>query len=148
MLRTLFAQRTLFDRLAFSSEVRERATDLLLKTVILEAMCSPPRSRFPHVRVPFGLFQLVRGPRLVPGGPPLDVSGGIFQIGMTLSKFKMAANTTELEDFRAGRFKLRIRRIGFYDAVPGGGDAPARARPGVPDTLSKEEAERAAGPSS
>jgi len=77
----------------------------------------------------------------VPGGPRLDVSGGVYQIGMTLSKFRMAANTTEIENFRPGYFELRIRRIGFYGsrvandgdddddaaAVDGGGGVVAAA---------------------
>ena len=64
--------------------------------------------------VPFDDFRMVRGPRLVPDGPRLDVSGGVYQIGMTLSKFRMAVDTTEIENFRPGYFELRIRRIGFY----------------------------------
>lgn len=67
-----------------------------------------------RVLVPFDGFQLVRGPRLVVDGPKLDVSNGIFQIGMTMSKFLMAVNTTELENFRPGFFDLHIQRIGFY----------------------------------
>jgi len=94
---------------------------------------------YAHMKVPFDSFQLVRGPRLIPDGPPLDVSGGIFQIGLTLSKFKMAVNTAELEDFRAGYFEMRIRQIGFYNDISEG-DASS-SRPEVPDTLSKKEAE-------
>jgi Complex I intermediate-associated protein 30 (CIA30). len=67
-----------------------------------------------RVLVPFDGFQLVRGPRLVVDGPKLDVTNGIFQIGMTMSKFLMAVNTTELENFRPGFFDLHIQRIGFY----------------------------------
>ena len=79
-----------------------------------------------RVMVPFDDFRMVRGPRLVPDGPKLDVSGGVYQIGMTLSKFRMAVNTTEIENFRPGYFELRIRRIGFYGdrvANDDGGDA-------------------------
>lgn len=97
-----------------------------------------------HVIVPFDDFQLVRGPRLIPDGPKLDLSGGIFQIGMTLSKFKIAVNTTTLDDFRPGFFDLHIQRIGFYkngeqsEAVPAS-DARAIS---IPDTLTKKEAEK------
>jgi len=93
-----------------------------------------------RVVVPFDKFQQVRGPRLIPDGPKLNVTGGIFQIGMTLSKFVMGQNTTELENFRPGFFNLHIQRIGFYnnDSV-----APVETMsPTVPDTLSKEEAEK------
>ena len=96
------------------------------------------------VLVPFDKFQLVRGPRMIPDGPPLDVSGGIYQIGMTLSKFVMNVNTTELENFRPGYFDLRIKTIGFYNSQNGGvsnvGTSTGIAA--VPTTLSKEDAEK------
>jgi len=67
------------------------------------------------VYVPFASFQQVRGPRIVPnGGEPLDLSKGIYQIGMTMSKFQMNLNTTELDNFRAGYFDLHIQQIGLY----------------------------------
>lgn len=97
-----------------------------------------------RVMLPFDKFQLVRGPRLIPDGPKLDVTGGIFQIGMTLSKFMMAQNTTELEDFRPGFFDMHIQGIGFYDnkgvavAIP----AKEEMTSNVPDTLSKKEAQK------
>lgn len=97
-----------------------------------------------RVMVPFDKFQLVRGPRMIPDGPPLDVSGGIYQIGMTLSKFVMNVNTTELENFRPGYFDLRIKRIGFYNSHDGG-ESNVSASTGiasVPTTLSKEDAEK------
>jgi hypothetical protein len=65
--------------------------------------------------IPFTNFQLVRGPRLIPNSPNIDVSSnGIYQIGMTMSKFKIAINTTEIDNFRSGYFELQIQRIGFY----------------------------------
>jgi hypothetical protein len=97
-----------------------------------------------HVKVAFDDFQQVRGPRLIPDGPTLDLSGGIFQIGMTLSKFKIAVNTTTLDNFRPGYFDLHIWRIGFYkngeqsEAVTAS-DARAIS---IPDTLTKKEAEK------
>ncbi|KAL7525945.1 hypothetical protein ACHAXR_001235 [Thalassiosira sp. AJA248-18] len=105
-----------------------------------------------RVMVPFDKFQQVRGPRLIPDGPKLDVSGGIYQIGMTLSKFQMAENTTELENFRPGFFDMHIQRIGFYHGGDddGGAATPVvekemmtlSSSPSVPETLTKEEAER------
>lgn len=96
-----------------------------------------------RVMVPFDKFQLVRGPRLIPDGPKLDVTGGIFQIGMTLSKFVMSQNTTELENFRSGFFEMHIQRIGFYNTDEAAAAAPAStAAAAVPDTLSKKEAEK------
>ncbi|KAK1749164.1 complex I intermediate-associated protein 30 [Skeletonema marinoi] len=97
------------------------------------------------VLVPFDKFQLVRGPRLIPDGPPLNVTGGIYQIGMTLSKFVMNVNTTELENFRPGYFDLRIKRIGFYNSQhhDGGSNVSASTKvAAVPTTLSKEDAEK------
>ena len=85
-----------FDLAAFATEAKEN------------------NEEWTRVKVPFETFQLVRGPRLIVDGPKLDLEGGIFQIGMTLSKFKIAVNTTVLEDFRAGYFELLIRQIGFY----------------------------------
>jgi len=93
--------------------------------------------KWAEVKVPFDSFQLVRGPRLIPDGPKLDVTGGIYQIGMTLSKFKMAVNTTQLENFRDGFFEMRIKEIGFYEE----GGQYTTGDINVPETLSKKEAE-------
>ena len=92
-----------------------------------------------RVLVPFDKFQLVRGPRLIPDGPPLNVTGGIYQIGMTLSKFVMNVNTTELENFRPGYFDMRIKRLGFYNSQDGGSNNQVNT---VPSTLSKKDAEK------
>jgi hypothetical protein len=98
-----------------------------------------------RIQLPFDEFQLVRGPRLVVDGEKLDVSGGIFQIGMTLSKFKIAVYTIELEGFRPGFLYLHIQKIGFYknkqdnDKVEGNNIAKVQLQ--IPDTLSKKEAE-------
>ncbi|KAL3806360.1 hypothetical protein ACHAXA_001892 [Cyclostephanos tholiformis] len=117
------------------------------------------------VMVPFDDFRLVRGPRLVTDGPKLDVSNGIYQIGMTLSKFRIAVNTTEIENFRSGYFEMHIRSIGFYRKNKNNDDAttalvgddndgvndvlaPSSSLPPdvnivvVPETLSKEESMR------
>ena len=107
-----------------------------------------------RVIVPFDQFQLVRGPRLVPDSPKLNVTGGIYQIGMTLSKFKMAQNTTELDNFRPGYFDMHIKQIGFYNnnkdedddtaIIPAEKVMPSSTTNNmmVPDTLTKEEAEK------
>ena len=68
------------------------------------------------VKVPFTSFQLVRGPRLVPDAPPLDTTKGLFQIGLSLSKFVIGFQTTQLENFRAGFFELQLSQIGFYSS--------------------------------
>lgn len=67
-----------------------------------------------RIYVPFEKFQLVRGPRLVMDGPSLDVTNGLFQIGFTMSKFKIGYNTTEIDNFRPGYFDLQIEKIGSF----------------------------------
>ena len=58
---------------------------------------------------------------------------------MSLSKFVIGVNTTELENFRAGFFDLQIRQIGFYNNANTGEDVPGV----VPvDTLSKAEVDK------
>jgi Complex I intermediate-associated protein 30 (CIA30) len=115
------------------------------------------------VRIPFESFRKVRGPRLVPNAPPLNTTGGLYQIGMTMSKFTMGGekNITELGDFRSGFFELQIRDIGFYSrarpihstagylstlssnfaGIASAVEAPAPP-PNVPRTLSQEEVAR------
>lgn len=93
--------------------------------------------KWARVFIPFNEFQLVRGPRLVPDGPKLDVAGGLFQIGMTMSKFKIAVNTTELEDFRPGFFDVHIQKMGFYKEDE---ETSSVQEANVPDTLTKEQA--------
>lgn len=103
-------------------------------------MGSDGEDKWARVFVPFDDFKLVRGPMLIPDGPKLDVTGGLFQIGMTMSKFKIAVNTTELEDFRPGYFDMHIQRMGFY--TNDGNAAMSVDESYVPDTLTKEEANR------
>lgn len=90
-----------------------------------------------RVEVPFSSFRQVRGPRLVEGAPPLDVSNGLFQIGISLSKFKIAKNVTEVLNFRPGYFELQIKEIGAYT---GKKEVPLDLS--APSTLSKQEAEK------
>ena len=56
----------------------------------------------------------LRGPRVVLNGPPMNITNGIYQIGFTMSKFQMAVNMTEMENFRPGFFEMKFQRIGFY----------------------------------
>ncbi|KAL9183350.1 hypothetical protein ACHAXT_005137 [Thalassiosira profunda] len=111
-----------------------------LQTAMNEAKAK--NEEWARVVVPFDTFQLVRGPRLVPDGPKLDLTGGVFQIGMTMSKFKMAQNTTELDGFRPGFFDMHIQRIGFYNGEGEGSVPVEKMSSNVPKTLSKEEAEK------
>lgn len=67
-----------------------------------------------RIYIPFKDFRQVRGARLVPEAVPLNTTGGLYQIGMTLSKFIMANNMTELTDFRDGYFEMHLGKIGLY----------------------------------
>jgi Complex I intermediate-associated protein 30 (CIA30) len=77
------------------------------------------------IYVPFDTFRLVRGPQVVENGPKLNVSMGIYQIGMTMSQFIFAStftnnnNTIEktLPNFRDGYFEVNIEEIGVYSAT-------------------------------
>jgi hypothetical protein len=93
---------------------------------------------FVRVKVPFERFRLVRGPRMIPDGPPLNVTGGLFQIGMTLSKFVFGENMGEMQDFRPGFFELQLKEIGLYKEQA----ATAMDALASPQVLSEEEAKR------
>lgn len=99
---------------------------------------------FARVIIPFDSFRQVRGPRLVLDGPKFNVTGGLYQIGMTMSKFVMGTNTTLLENFRPGYFNLHLERIGAYSesktTVNDSEDAELVLS--VPVTVSKDEAQR------
>lgn len=84
------------------------------------------------IRVPFSSFVEVSGPRVVDDGVPLDPSGGIYQIGMSLSKFQIAKNVTELPNFRPGYFELQLKEIGLYT------DRKVPLNVTTPQVLSKE----------
>jgi len=92
-----------------------------------------------RVLVPFDSFVQVRGPRLVDGAPKLNVTAGLYQVGVALSKFQIASTTKELEDFRAGYFELQLKEIGVYTSSPS--DTALLGSETV-QTLTKEEAEK------
>lgn len=75
---------------------------------------SKDKENWTTVKVPFDTFRYVRGPRMIPDGPPLDLSQGLYQIGMTMSKFAFGVKMTELENFRDGFFELQIKEFGLY----------------------------------
>jgi len=105
-----------------------------------------------RVMVPFDSFRQVRGPRIVLDGPKLNVTAGIYQIGMTMSKFIMNENLTTIDNFRPGFFNLELERIGLYaaDAVTdtnpsssSSSSSSSTAMVSLPvKTLSAKEAER------
>jgi hypothetical protein len=89
-----------------------------------------------RIRIPFSSFKLVRGPRMVEGGAPLNTTGGLYQIGLSLSKFQISRNMTQLENFRPGYFELQLQTIGLYSNVT------SSLRVAEPSTLSPAEAKR------
>ena len=67
-----------------------------------------------RIKIPFTDFKLVRGPRMVEGGAPLNATEGIYQIGLSMSKFQISPNANEIENFRPGYFELQLQTIGLY----------------------------------
>jgi Complex I intermediate-associated protein 30 (CIA30) len=119
---------------------------------LYQAMFEIPRaqkddndSEWIHVTVPFESFAQVRGPRLVEGAPRLNVTEGLFQIGVSLSKFQIGSNVTELPNFRAGYFELQIKEIGVYSKEAAKETATTTSHlleTDVVKTLSVEEAKK------
>lgn len=98
------------------------------------------------VQMPFSEFRLVRGPRLVPGVPPLSPgqANETYQISLVVSKFEVSESGAPLPSFREGPFSLRLFELGTYTddaAAPARLDGSAAAK-AVPRPLS--EAEQAA----
>jgi len=81
-----------------------------------------------RVFLPFDEFRLVRGPRLVPGVPPLSASQAneTFQISLVVSKFEVSETGAALPSFREGPFCLRVFEIGSFAAAKAGA-GPDRA---------------------
>lgn len=142
-------------RLASDDEPERRVWKITARTqpgrgeVVHQAMFKLPKrgsaavdeDGWTRVEVPFTDFKLVRGPRLVKDGQAFNTTKGIYQIGMTMSKFVMAENTTEIENFRPGFFELQLKRIGFYKDK-GTSKIEESVRVEIPKTLTKEEAEK------
>jgi len=127
-------------RLASDSDAERRVWKLTLRTdegrgeVVYQASYVPPVGPEPEpVNVPFSDFVLVRGPVAIPGAPKVSNVSAIYQLGMTVSKFVLGPQMTELENFRNGTFQLDISELGVYTEHPTevpladsfGGSAPA-----------------------
>ena len=93
---------------------------------------TPDKGEWKRAEIPFSSFQQVRGPRLVEGGPALNVSNGLYQIGLSLSKFMISMNVTEIPNFRPGYFELHIKEIGIYSGT-------RDVNLAVPTTMSTDE---------
>lgn len=92
--------------------------------------------KWTQIKIPFDSFTLVRGARKVLDGPKLDSTQGVFQIGMTMSKFIIAENMTAMDDFRPGFFQMHIESMGLYRT-----EVDAIAEPTV-ETLTEQEAKK------
>lgn len=103
---------------------------------LYQASFQLPGEGWTRVRVPFEDFCLVRGPRMVESGSPLNTTGGIYQIGLTLSKFQISRNMTELQNFRPGYFELQLEAIGVYS------NSTESIQVTEPNTLSLDESKR------
>uniref|UniRef100_A0A7S1ZIF1 NADH:ubiquinone oxidoreductase intermediate-associated protein 30 domain-containing protein n=1 Tax=Trieres chinensis TaxID=1514140 RepID=A0A7S1ZIF1_TRICV len=136
-------------RLASDDEPDRRAWKVTVRTDetrgerVFQAQFELPEAKesddgWVRVKVPFEDFRFVSGPRMVVGGPALNVTGGIYQIGLTMSKFKIGLNMTQVENFRAGYFELQLRQIGFYSDRK----MDEQERVTAPTTLSEQEAKK------
>lgn len=108
--------------------------------VVYQAPFTPPASRQP-VKMPFSSFRLVRGPRLVPGVPPLDAAATneTYQISLVVSKFEVSETGAALPSFEEGLFALKLFGVGSYVEAA----VPAMA-PQVPRALTEAEQKAAA----
>jgi len=75
-----------------------------------------PGNEWNRLPLPFSNFNKVRGARLVFGAERIDPSEGLYQIGLTMSKFLMAENMTEIPSFRPGYFELQVKSMGLYSS--------------------------------
>ena len=79
---------------------------------------------------------------MVKEGPPLNVSSGLFQLGMTMSKFAWN-RTGEIENFRDGFFEVKIKSMGlYYDESEVERQSTVIASSGQPEILSRDEAKK------
>lgn len=97
------------------------------------------------IQLPFDGFRLVRGPRLVPGVPPLtpQQTKETYQLSIVVSKFTVSEDGSALPEFEQGPFVLKLFAVGTY------GDAAAAAsqgKPSVPRALTEAEQRAAASP--
>lgn len=118
----------------FSTRVRPDRGELLYQAPV--KFEQPATDQWSLVKVPFDSFRLVRGPKFVDDGPLLNVTGGLYQIGMTMSKFEFGGDLKAIDNFRDGFFELQIREIGLYQ----GQDTESFMDVSYPEVMLKEEA--------
>jgi len=67
------------------------------------------------IQIPFTSFQIVRGSVAVINGPSLNLTRGIYQIGLIMSKFKIGPTMTEMDNFRSGYLIYISNRLVFIN---------------------------------
>ena len=89
------------------------------------------------VYLPFDEFRLVRGPRLVPGVPPLSPrqANETYQISLVVSKFEVSETGAPLASFKEGPFALRLFEVGTYRYVEGAAGAAGLAAATAADAM-------------
>lgn len=103
-------------------DVKARVLKAALRTrqdrgeVVYQAAFKPAGRGRETIRLPFNSFRLVRGPRLVPGVPPLTASmtNETYQISLVISKFEVSDSGAALSTFREGPFSMRLFEVGAY----------------------------------
>jgi len=101
------------DRRTYKLTVRD---DQTRGEYVRQGMFKVPRSdgsSFSTIKVPFSTLVAVRGPVINPNAPDFK-KDTVFQIGMVISKFKIAASMETIDDFRDGTFAMDISEVGFY----------------------------------
>jgi len=117
------------------------------EVVYQQAFTPPPAGGGRQIiRLPFDGFRLVRGPRLVPGVPPLtpQQTNETYQVSIVVSKFTVSEDGSALPAFEEGPFALKLFSVGTF-----GGAATAAATSAttvVPKPLSEAEQRAAASP--
>ncbi|GKZ01160.1 hypothetical protein MPSEU_001067400 [Mayamaea pseudoterrestris] len=119
----------------FSTRVKPDRGEQLYQAPVIFDQATP--EEWSLIKIPFDAFRLVRGPKFVSEGPALNTTGGLYQIGMTMSQFEFGGDLKAMDNFRDGFFELHIKEIGLYKD-----DAQVASLFDVssPQVLAKEEA--------
>ena len=80
------------------------------EVVYQQAFRPSAREARERILLPFDGFRLVRGPRLVPGVPPLSaaLANETYQMSIVISKFEVSEDGAALATFEEGPFALRM----------------------------------------
>ena len=136
------------EALSVGAEPSKRVWKMAIRTkqdrgeVVYQAAFKPPTGGRATVNLPFDAFRLVRGPRLVPGVPPLSAAqtNETYQISLVVSKFEVSETGAALPGFEEGLFAMRLHELGTFSTRP-----PPFSR-SMPRALSEREQAKAAPP--